>query len=30
MVDGYILRALDPDNAPAAAEIEGHIPAPAP
>jgi uncharacterized Ntn-hydrolase superfamily protein len=26
MVHGYVMRCLDPDNSPPAAEIEGHLP----
>jgi uncharacterized Ntn-hydrolase superfamily protein len=26
MIDGYVMRCLDPENSPPAAEIEGHLP----
>jgi uncharacterized Ntn-hydrolase superfamily protein len=26
MINGYVIRCLDPDNSPPAAEIEGHLP----
>ena len=26
MIDGYVMRCLDPENSPPASEIEGHLP----